>query len=134
VQNLLSSRLLPKTLKIRIYRTIILPVFLYGCETWSLILKEECRLRVFENRVLRRIFWPKRDDVTGEWRKLHNEELNGLYSLHNTQQVINSRRMRWAGHVARMGEGRVCTGFWWGKLRERDRWRDPGVDGKIILG
>jgi hypothetical protein len=80
VQKLLSSRLLSKNLKIGIYRTIILPVVLYGCETWSLTLKEELRLRVFENRVLR-IFGPRRDKVTGEWRKLHNEELNGLFSL-----------------------------------------------------
>jgi len=73
VQNLLSSRLLSKNLKIKIYRTIILAVVLYGCETWSLILREERRLRVFENRVLRRVFGPKRDEITGEWRKLHNE-------------------------------------------------------------
>ena len=79
VQNLLSSRLLSKNLKIKIYRTIILPVVLYGCETWSLTLREERRLRVFDNRVLRRVFGPKRDEVTGEWRKLHNEELNDLY-------------------------------------------------------
>jgi hypothetical protein len=94
VQNLLSSRLLSKNFKIRIYRSIILPVVLYGCETWSLILKEECRLRVFENRVLRSIFGPKRDEVTGEWRKLHNEELNGLYSLPNIVWVTKSRRLR----------------------------------------
>ena len=81
MQNLLSSRLLSKTLKIKIYRTIILPMVLYGCETWSVTLREERRLRVFENRVLRRVFGPKRDEVTGEWRKLHNEELNDLYSL-----------------------------------------------------
>ena len=79
VQNLLSSSLLSKNLKIKIYRTIILPVVLYGCETWSLTLREEHRLRVSENRVLRRVFGPKRDGVTGEWRKLHNEELNDLY-------------------------------------------------------
>ena len=78
VQNLLSSSLLSKNLKIKIYRTIILPVVLYGCETWSLTLREEHRLRVFENRVLRRIFEPKRDGVTGECRKLYNEELNDL--------------------------------------------------------
>jgi len=71
--------LLPKKLKIKIHRTIILSVVFYGCETWSLILREERRLRVFENRVLRKIFGPKRDEMTGEWRKLHNEELNDLY-------------------------------------------------------
>ena len=81
------------------------------CETWSLTLREECRPRVFENRVLRRIFGPKTDEVTGEWRKLHNEELSELYSLPNIVRVVKSRRMRWAGHVARMGEGKVCTGF-----------------------
>ena len=77
------------------------------CCVWSLTLREERRLRVFENRVLRRIFGPKRDGVTGEWRKLHNEELNDLYSSPNIVRVIKSRRMRWAGHVARMEEGRV---------------------------
>jgi len=78
VQNLLSFSLLSKTLKIEIYRTITLPVVLYGCETWSLTLREERRLRVFKNRVLRRVFGPKRDEVTGEWRKLHKEELRDL--------------------------------------------------------
>jgi hypothetical protein len=101
---LLSSRLLSKNLKIKIYRTLILPVVLYGCETWSLILREERRLRLFENRVLRIIFGPKRDEVTGEWRKLHNKELNDLYSLSNIVRVVKSRRMRWAGHVAHMGK------------------------------
>ena len=81
-----------------------MPVVLYECETWSLTLREECRLRVFENRVLRRIFGPKRDKGTGEWKKLHNEELNDLYSSPSIVWVIKSRRMRWAGHVARMGE------------------------------
>ena len=94
-------------IKIKIYRTIILPVALYGCETWSLTLRYERRLRVFENRVLRRVFGPKRDEVTGEGRILHNEELSDLYSLPNIVRVVKSRRMRWAGHVARMGEGRV---------------------------
>ena len=111
VQNLLSSRLLSKNLKIEIYRTIILPVVLYGCENWLLILREERRLRVFENRVLRRVFGSKSDEVAGEWRKLHNEELRDLYSLPNIVRVVKSRRMRWAGHVARMGRGEVCTGF-----------------------
>jgi len=83
VQNLLSSSLLSRNLKIKIYRTIILPVVLYECGTWSLILREERRLKVFENRVLRRIFGPKRDQVTGEWRKLHNEKLNDLYCSPN---------------------------------------------------
>jgi len=98
--------LLSKNLKIKIYRTIILPVVLYGCETWSLTLREERKLRVFENLVLRRIFGPRRDEVTGEWRRLHNEELNDLYTSPNIVRVIKLRRMRWAGHVARMGEER----------------------------
>jgi hypothetical protein len=93
-------------LKIKIYRTIITPVVLYGCETWSLTMMEERRLRVLENRVLRIVFGPRGDEVTGKWRKIHNEELNDLYSSSNTILVINSRRMRWAGHVARMGERR----------------------------
>ena len=106
MQNTLSSRLLSKNLKIKIYRTIILPVVLYGCETWSLTWREERRLRAFENRVFRRVFGPKRDEVTGEWRKVHNEELRDLYSLPNIVRVVKSRRMRSAGHVAPMGEGR----------------------------
>ena len=83
VQNILSSSFLSKTLKIKIYRTIILPVVLYGCETWSLTLREARRLRVYENRVLRRIFYPMRDEVTEEWRKRHNAVLNDLYSSPN---------------------------------------------------
>jgi hypothetical protein len=79
---------------------------LYGFETWSLTFREERRLRVFENKVLRRIFGPRRDEVTGDWRKLHNEEINVLYSSPNIVRVIKSRRMRWAGHVTRMGEER----------------------------
>ena len=120
MQNRLSSRLLSKNLKIKIYRTIILPVVLYECETWSLTSREERKLRVFQNMVLRRIFLPRRDEVMGEWRILHNEELNGLYSSPNIVRVIKSRRMRWAVHVARMGEERGCIGSWWGNRREGD--------------
>jgi len=130
VQNLLSSRLLSKNLKIKVYRSIILPVVLYGCETWSLTLREERKLRVFENMVLRRIIGPRRDAVMGEWRRLHNEELNDLYSSSNIVQVIKSR-MRWAGHVARMGEERGAYRVLVGKLegkrplgRLRRRWVD----------
>jgi hypothetical protein len=88
------------------YKTIIMPVVLHGCETWSLTLREAHRLRVFENRVLRRMLGPKRDEVTGEWRKLHNEELHNFYLSPNIIRQIKSRRMRWAGHVARIGEDR----------------------------
>ena len=123
--------MLSKKLKIKIYRTIILPVVLYGCESWSLKLREERRLGVFENRVLRRVFGPKRDEVTGELGKLHNEELSDLYSLPNIVRVVKSRRMRWAWHVARMGEGRgvhrVLMGKSEGKRslgRPRIRWED----------
>jgi len=104
VQDLLSSSLLSKNLKIKIYRIIILPVVLYGCETWSLTLREGRGLRVSDNRVLRRIFGPKRDEVKGEWRKLHNEELNDLYSSPNIVPVIKLRRMRRTEHVALWGE------------------------------
>src|SRR5215469_16049153 len=131
VQNLLSSSFLSKNLKIKIYRTIILPVVLHGCETWSLTLREERRLRVFENRVLRTVFGPKRDKVTGEWRKLHNVELSDLYSSPNIVRVVKSRRMRWAGHVARMVEGRGVHRVLAGKPEEkrplgrpRRRWED----------
>jgi hypothetical protein len=106
VHSLLSSRLLCKYLKVKIYKTLILPVVLYGYETWSLTLREEHRLKVFENRVLRGIFGPKRDEVTGEWGKLQNGELHNLYLSPDIIREIKSRRMGWAGHVARMGEGR----------------------------
>jgi hypothetical protein len=98
----LSSPLLSKNIKFRIYKTIILPVLLYGCETWSLTLREEHRLRVFENRVLKRIFGSKRDDVTGGWRQLYNEELHNLYSSPSIIRMIKSKERRWAGHVARI--------------------------------
>jgi hypothetical protein len=112
MQNLLSSSLLSKNLKIKIYSTIILPVVLYGCETWSLTFREECRLRELENRVLRRIFGPKLDEVTIEWRKLHNEKLNDLYPSRNIVWVMKKRRRRWVGHVVCMGgEKRHIQGF-----------------------
>jgi hypothetical protein len=103
--------LLPENIKIKIYRTIISPVVLYWWETWSLTLREERRLRLFENRFLRRIFEPKRGEVTGEWRKLHNEELNHLYSSPTIIRVIKLRRMKLAGHAARMGKAEACIGF-----------------------
>jgi hypothetical protein len=115
------------------FRTIILPVVLYRCETWSLTLREEHRLRVFENSVLRRIFGPKRNEVTGEWRRLYNEEPNDLYSSPNIIRVIKSRRMRLAGHVARMGEGRGAYRILVGRPEGRNHLEDPGVDGRIIL-
>jgi hypothetical protein len=93
------------------HKIIILPVVSYGCETWSLTLREEHRLRVFENRVLRRIFGPKRVEVTGDWRKLHNEELHNLYSSRNVIRMIKSRRMRWVGYVARMGRRGMHIGY-----------------------
>ena len=131
MQNLLSSSLLSKNLNINICTTIILPVALYELETWSLTLREECRLIVFEKRVLRRIFGPKRNEVTEEWRKQHNEELNDQYCSPNIVWVIKSIRMRWAGHVARMverrGVYRVLVGKPEGKRplgRPRYRWKD----------
>jgi hypothetical protein len=119
-QSLLSSRLISKNLNIKIYKIVILPVVLYGCETWSLTLGEEHKLRVFENRVLRKIFGPKREE-DGLWRKLHNDELHSLYSSPNIVRVIKSRRMRWAGYVAHMGEGRGVYGV----LVERPEGKRP---------
>jgi hypothetical protein len=123
--------LLSENTKIKVYRTIILPVVLYGCETCLSRTEEEQRLRVFENRVLRRIFGPKRDEATGEWRRLHNKELSGLYSSPNIIQVGKWRRMRWAGHITRMGEKRhayrILEGRPQGRRplgRPRRRWED----------
>jgi hypothetical protein len=143
VQNLFSSYLISKNLKIKIYKTVILPVVLYECETWSLTLRVEHRLRVFENKVSRKILGPKRDEDES-WRKLHNDELHSLYSSLNIIRVIKSRRMRWAGHVAYMGDGRsvyrVLVGRPEGKRplgRPKHRWEDNikrdlreiGIDG-----
>jgi hypothetical protein len=126
LQNILSSTLLSKNDVNMIYRTVILPVVLCGCETWSLTVREERRLKAFENRVLRRIFGPKRGEVTGEWGKLHNEELNDLYSSPNIIRVIKSRRMRWVGHVARVGDRRGVYRFSVGKLEGRRPLGRPG--------
>jgi hypothetical protein len=131
VQNLSSSRLLSRNIKIRIYEAIIFPVVLYRCEILPLTLREEHRVRVFENRVLRRIFEPKRDEVTGGWRKLHTEELHNLYSSPNINRMIKSRRIGWAGHVARMRQKRNAERILVGKSegerplgRPRLRWVD----------
>ena len=101
------SRLLSKNLKIKIYKTIISPVVLYGYQTWSRTLREKSRLNVFENRILRRIFGPKRDE-NREWRRLHNEEVHSMYRSLNIFRVIKCRRLRWVGHVTRMEEGRTA--------------------------
>jgi hypothetical protein len=123
-----------KKTKSKIHETVILPVVMYGCETWSLTLRDEHRMKVFENRVLRKIFGPKREE-DGSRRKLHNDERHSLYSSPNIVRVIKSRRMRWTGHVACMGEGReeVFTGLWLGGPMERDHWEDLGVGGRITL-
>jgi hypothetical protein len=96
-------------------------------------LREEHRLRVFENRVLRRIFGPKRDEVTGDWRKLHNEELHNLYSFPSIIRIIKSRRMSWAGHVAQLGRRGMFIGYCWKSQMERDHWEDQDVGGWTIL-
>jgi hypothetical protein len=131
VQSLLSSGLLSRNVKVKIYKTIILPVVLYGCETWSLTLREEHRLREFENGVLRRIFGPKTDDVIGECRKLHNERLHILYSSPNIIRQIKSRRMMWAGHVARMGEERNVYRVLLGNPEGKKPVKDQGVEGRM---
>jgi hypothetical protein len=143
IKNILSSCLISKNLKIRLYKMVILPIMLYGCETWSFTLREKHRPRVFKNNVLKKIFGPKREE-DGSWRKLNNYELNSLYPSPHIVRVIISRRMRWAGHVARKGEGRgfyrILVGRPEGKRpleRPKRRWvdnikldlREAGVDG-----
>jgi hypothetical protein len=130
IQNLFFSRPISKQLNTKIYKTVILPVVLYGCEIWSLTSREEHRLRVSENRVLRRIFGPKSEE-DGSWRKLHNDEIHRHFSSPNIVRVIKSRKMKWVGYVARMVE--VFRGFWLGSLKLRDQWEDLGVGGKIKL-
>ena len=101
---------------------IILPVVLCGCQTWSLILRDKHRLRMTENIGLRKMFRPKRNEVTGEWRRIHKEEFNNLYSSLNIHRVIKLRRMRWARHVARIG-GEVHKGFWWETWGKESTWK-----------
>jgi hypothetical protein len=123
MQNLLSSSLVSKNTKVKIYRTVMLPVILYGCEAWSLTLRKEHKLRVFENRVLRRILGPKREEVTGEWRRLHNEELYALHASPVIIGVLKLRIMRWSGHVACMGDMRDAHRVLVGRCEGR---RPPG--------
>jgi hypothetical protein len=123
--------LITKHLKINIYRTTIFPVVLYECETWSVTLRQEHRLRVLQNTVLRKIFGPKRDEVLREWRRLNNKEIYDLYSLPNIIWVMKAR-MRWVGYVAIWGT-EVHTGFWWGNLRRKDYMENLGTDERKIL-
>ena len=127
MQKLLSSILLSGNINIKIYRLEISPVVLYGCEAWSLTLRDKYRLKVLANRMLRKIFGSKRDEVTREWGRL-----NDLYSSPNIISKIKSRRMRRAGHVARMMREELHTGFWWEDLRERDCLECSSVDGSMI--
>jgi hypothetical protein len=123
-QSLLSSRLLSRNIMLKMYETIILPVVLCGCETWSLTLREQYKQRVFENGVLRRIFGPKGDEVTGEWRKLHSGELQNLRSFRNNIRQIKTWRMRWAGHVALMGGGeKRVQGFGVKARKKKSSWK-----------
>jgi len=120
-------------MKIKVYRTILLPVVFYGCETWSLTLKEERRLWVFENRVLRRISGSKGAEVREEWRKLHIEEISDLYCSQNFVRVMKSRRMRWFEHVAQTGARKVVFRILVVNLRHGNQLEDRGVDGSTIL-
>jgi hypothetical protein len=124
--------LLSNNTETKIYRTIILPLVLYAFATWSLTFSEEHSLRLFENRVLRKMFVPKRDRVTGEWRRLQNEELYNLYSSPNIVQVIKSR-IRWAGHVARMGKKRGVYRVLGGRRILKGSFRSRGIDRWIVL-
>jgi hypothetical protein len=137
----LSSHLLSRNVKVKIYKTIILPIILYGYEIWSLVLREKYRLRVFENMVLRRNFGPKRDEVTGGCRWLHSGELHNLLISPNIFRQIESRIMRWTGHVAYMGEEnkvhKVLVGKPEGKRslgRSRHRWEQSGSLGDWLGG
>ena len=125
--------MLSRNLKIKKYKTIILPVVLYGCETWSLILREERRLRVFENRVLRRVFGPKTDEVTGNGENYIVRNLVICTPYPIFCGWLKSRRMRWAGHVARMGKGRGVHRVLVRKPEGKNHWGDPDIDGRIIL-
>jgi hypothetical protein len=125
----LSSRLLSRNIKVKIYRTIIMPVVLYGYETWSLTSREEERLAVFENRVLRRIFEPKTDEVTGEWRKLHSGGAYHHISLGRSNLGGWGRRGLW--HAWQKTE--KCTRFWCESPKERDHFEDRGVEGRMEL-
>jgi reverse gyrase len=133
VQNLLSLHLLSKNAKIRKCKILILPAVWYGCETWSVILREEHRLKVFHNGVLRKVLGLKRSEVTIAWRKVHNEELHNLYSSSSIIKMMKSRRMRWAGNIARMRRRGMHRGYWWDSHKERDHWENQDVCGWIIL-
>ena len=124
LEKILSPHMLSKKLKVNTYKTIILPVVLDGCETWFLTLREEHRLRVSENKVLRKIFWGKRDEITGEWKKLHNAELHALYSWLNIIRNLKSRQLRWAGHVARMEQFRNAYRVLMGKPESKRTFRE----------
>jgi hypothetical protein len=120
-------------MKMKIYRIIVLPVGLYGCQAWPVTFRKEHRLRVFQNRVLRNIFGPKGGEVTGELRRLHHEELHAVYSSLNIIWVIKSRRMIWARHVARMTERRAAYGVLVMRHGERDDLKGLGLDGRTVL-